>query len=58
MSIEATGGTYPLACTQIQHTYMGRDSVVKETSLDDYFAEADAKRGDASWNKTIGSECP
>ena len=54
VSIESTGTTYPLACTQIQHTYMGRNSVVKETSLDDYLAEADAKRGDASWNKTLG----
>ena len=54
VSVEATGGTYPLACTQIQHTYMGRDSVVKETTLDGYLAEAGAERGDASWNKTIG----
>ena len=54
VSVEATGETYPLACTQIQHTYMGRDSVVKETSFDDYLAEAGVKRGDASWNKTIG----
>ena len=54
VSVEATGETYPLACTQIHHTYMGRDSVVKETTLDGYLAEANAKRGEASWNKTIG----
>jgi molybdopterin-containing oxidoreductase family iron-sulfur binding subunit len=33
---------------------MGRDSVVKETSFDGFLAEAGAKRGEASWNKTIG----
>ncbi len=54
VSIEATGETYPLACTQIQHTYMGRDSVVKETSLESFLAEKSVKRGDASWNKTMG----
>ena len=54
VSIEATGETYPLACTQIQHTYMGRDSVVKETTLESFLAEKSVKRGDASWNKTIG----
>ena len=54
VTVEATGGTYPLACTQIHHTYMGRDSVVKETSFDGFLAEAGAKRGEASWNKTIG----
>ena len=54
VTVEATGETYPLACTQIQHTYMGRDSVVKETTLGGYLAEADAERGKASWNKTIG----
>ena len=51
VTVEATGGTYPLACTQIHHTYMGRDSVVKETSFDGFLAEAGAKRGEASWNK-------
>ena len=24
--VEATGGTYPLACTQIQNTFMGREA--------------------------------
>jgi molybdopterin-containing oxidoreductase family iron-sulfur binding subunit len=54
VTVEGTGGTYPLACTQIQHTYMGRDSVVKETTFDSYLAESGADRGQASWNKTIG----
>lgn len=54
VSVESTGDSYPLACTQIQHTYMGRNSVVKETSLESFLAEKSVKRGDASWNKTIG----
>jgi len=31
--IEAAGGEYAIATTQVQHTIMGRDSVLKETSL-------------------------
>ncbi|MFN3917313.1 MAG: TAT-variant-translocated molybdopterin oxidoreductase [Flavobacteriales bacterium] len=34
VSIESTGLTYPLACTQTHHTIMGRTSIVKETSFD------------------------
>ena len=52
--IEATGTEYPLASTQIHSTAMGRDSVVKETTLVEYLHEADAKKGEASWNKVIG----
>ena len=51
VSIEATGAEYPLACTQIHNTYMGRESVVKETSFDSYLAEAGKEKGEASWNK-------
>ncbi len=54
VTIESTDETYPIACTQMHHTYMGRDSVVKETDFQSYFAEIDAPRGEASWNKTIG----
>ena len=54
VTVEATGETYPLACTQLHHTIMGRDSVVKETTLDGYLAESTAKRGEASWNRVIG----
>ena len=54
VTIESTDETYPIACTQMHHTYMGRDSVVKETDFQSYFAEMDAPRGEASWNKTIG----
>lgn len=31
--IEATGEEFPIATTQVHHTIMGRDSVLKETSL-------------------------
>lgn len=51
VQIEATGAKYPLACTQMHHTYMGRDSVVKETTLGAFLAEKSKKKGDASWNK-------
>ena len=53
VQIEAMGETYPLACTQIQNTYMGRDSIVKETDFSSFFAERDAQKGKASWNKLI-----
>ena len=33
VTIEATGNEYPLACTQTHHTIMGRESILKETSL-------------------------
>ncbi|WP_223266528.1 TAT-variant-translocated molybdopterin oxidoreductase [Luteibaculum oceani] len=32
-TVAATGEEYPLACTQTHHTVMGRESVVKETTL-------------------------
>ena len=51
VTVEATGEEYPLASTQMHHTYMGRDSVVKETTIGKYLAEKDAKKGYASWNK-------
>ena len=50
VNVEATDREYPLACTQIHNTYMGRDSVVRETSFDSYLAEADKPKGKASWN--------
>lgn len=49
-TIEATAGTYALATTQMHHTVMGRDSVVKETTISAYLAEKDKKKGEASWN--------
>jgi MoCo/4Fe-4S cofactor protein with predicted Tat translocation signal len=53
VSVAATGNTYPLACTQIQNTFMGRDSIVKETDFTSFFAERGAAKGEASWNKVI-----
>ncbi|PCJ81739.1 MAG: molybdopterin oxidoreductase [Bacteroidetes bacterium] len=50
VSIEATGNEYPLACTQIHNTYMGRDSVVRETTFDSYLSESTKPKGEASWN--------
>ena len=44
VTVEATGATYPLACTQIQNTFMGRDSIVKETDMASFFAERNAKK--------------
>ena len=38
-SINSTGETYPLACTQTHHTVMGRTSVVRETSLTTFVTE-------------------
>ncbi len=51
VQVEAITKTYALATTQMQHTYMGRESVVKETTLGAFVAEKGKKKGDASWNK-------
>lgn len=51
ITIEPTGTEYPLASTQLHSTYMGRESVVKETNLSAYLAESKKKKGTASWNK-------
>ena len=32
--IEAVGGTHEFACTQLQNTLMGREDIVKETTLE------------------------
>ncbi|MGB1032244.1 MAG: 4Fe-4S dicluster domain-containing protein, partial [Flavobacteriales bacterium] len=50
VNVENTGETYIIATTQMHHTYMGRESVVKETSYNAYSAEKDKKKGSASWN--------
>jgi molybdopterin-containing oxidoreductase family iron-sulfur binding subunit len=36
--MEDTGKTYPLAATQTHHTFMGRTSIVRETTFDVYSA--------------------
>lgn len=51
VQIEVTGEKYALACTQMHHTYMGRDSVVKETTYSAFLAEKSKAKGEASWNK-------
>lgn len=51
VTVEATAEHYPVAATQMHHTYMGRESVVKETTFGAFKAEAGKKKGEASWNK-------
>jgi MoCo/4Fe-4S cofactor protein with predicted Tat translocation signal len=53
VTVEATGAEYALACTQMHHTFMGRDSIVKETTFADFLPEKSAVRGEASWNKSM-----
>ncbi len=50
-TIKATGATYAMASTQLHSTVMGRDSVVKETTLSAYLSEKDKLKGKASWNQ-------
>lgn len=50
VSVDNTGEEYFLATTQMHNTVMGRDSVVKETTLKSFVAEKDKKKGSASWN--------
>ena len=47
--------TYSIATTQMHSTVMGRDSVVKETTIATYLAEkaANKKKGEASYNKAV-----
>ncbi len=51
VSVEKTGETYGIATTQMHNTVMGRDSVVKETTLGAFIAEKSSKKGEASWNE-------
>ncbi|MFY7971780.1 MAG: TAT-variant-translocated molybdopterin oxidoreductase [Flavobacteriales bacterium] len=50
VTIAATGATFPIATTQMHNTVMGRESVVKETTLSGFLAEKDKKKGEATWN--------
>lgn len=54
VQVEKTGAEYSLASTQMHGTAMGRDSVVKETTLAAFLTEADKPKGEASWNKAPG----
>jgi len=47
VSIEKTAGEHEFACVQLQHTIMGRDEIIKETTLDDFI-----KKPKESWNET------
>ena len=51
VQLEDMKATYPVATTQMHHTVMGRESVVKETTISAFLAEKDVKKGEASWNK-------
>jgi molybdopterin-containing oxidoreductase family iron-sulfur binding subunit len=50
VSLSPTGEEYPIATTQMHSTVMGRDSVVKETTLSIFTKEKDKKKGEASYN--------
>ncbi|MFZ4784465.1 MAG: TAT-variant-translocated molybdopterin oxidoreductase [Flavobacteriales bacterium] len=50
VQIADAGTTYFLASTQMHNTVMGRDSVVKETTLATFLKEKEAKKGTASYN--------
>ena len=54
VQVEKIGAEYSLASTQMHGTAMGRDSVVKETTLAAFLSEADKPKGEASWNKAPG----
>ncbi|MCB0475349.1 MAG: TAT-variant-translocated molybdopterin oxidoreductase, partial [Flavobacteriaceae bacterium] len=36
VTIEKVGGEHEFACIQLQHTLMGRDEIIRETSLEDF----------------------
>lgn len=50
INITTTGEEYSLATTQMHSTIMGRDSIVKETTIAAYTAEKGKAKGTASWN--------
>ncbi|MCF6213038.1 MAG: TAT-variant-translocated molybdopterin oxidoreductase [Flavobacteriaceae bacterium] len=47
VSIEKTSGTHEFACVQLQHTIMGRDEIIKETTLNDFI-----NKPKEAWNET------
>ena len=54
VSVEATGDTHPIAATQVHHTVMERESVVKETVLSKFLPQKDKKKGEATFNRYNG----
>jgi molybdopterin-containing oxidoreductase family iron-sulfur binding subunit len=53
VSIAAEAGSYSIATTQMHSTVMGRDSVVKETTISTFLKEKEKKKGEASYNKAV-----
>jgi len=51
VDVAQTGADYQVATTQMHNTIMGRDSIVRETTLAAYMAEKGAAKGEASWNE-------
>ncbi|WP_456420376.1 TAT-variant-translocated molybdopterin oxidoreductase [Lutibacter sp.] len=47
VTIEKIDGEHEFACVQLQHTIMGRDEIIKETTLEDYI-----NKPKEDWNKT------
>lgn len=47
VSIEKALGIHEFACVQLQHTIMGRDEIIKETTLDDFI-----NKPKKEWNET------
>ncbi len=47
VSIEKAAGIHEFACVQLQHTIMGRDEIIKETTLDDFI-----NKPKKEWNET------
>jgi MoCo/4Fe-4S cofactor protein with predicted Tat translocation signal len=47
VSIEKTSGEHKFACVQLQHTIMGRDEIIKETTLSDF-----VNKPKEAWNET------
>ena len=47
VSVEKVAGIHEFACVQLQHTIMGRDEIIKETTLDDFI-----NKPKNEWNKT------
>ena len=54
VNIEATELEYGIAATQVHHTVMSRESVVKETDYTTYKSQENKKKGEASYNKFNG----
>ncbi|MEM7161943.1 MAG: TAT-variant-translocated molybdopterin oxidoreductase [Bacteroidota bacterium] len=54
VTIETTKDEYPIAATQVHHTVMERESVVKETTLSEFLPQKGLKKGEATFNRFNG----